>query len=50
VVTIRTAIIGMSPMLRDIVKQSVSYYATLEIVDELSACEPIEDRLWLRRA
>jgi DNA-binding NarL/FixJ family response regulator len=45
VVTIRTAIIGMSPMLRDIVKQSVSYYATLEIVDELSACEPIEDRL-----
>jgi hypothetical protein len=50
VVTIRTAIIGMSPMLRDIVKQSVSYYATREIVDELSACEPIEDRLWLRRA
>lgn len=45
VATIRTVLIGMSPMLRDIVKQSVSYYATLEIVDELMACDDAEDRL-----
>jgi len=45
VVTIRTVLIGMSPLLRDIVKRSVSHYATLEIVDELTAREPVEDRL-----
>jgi DNA-binding NarL/FixJ family response regulator len=43
--TIRTVFIGMSTMLRDIVMQSVSHYATLEIVDELMAYDEAADRL-----
>jgi hypothetical protein len=43
--TIRTVLIGMSPILRDIVKRSVCNYATLDIVDELMDCDAIEDRL-----
>jgi DNA-binding NarL/FixJ family response regulator len=45
VATIRTVFIGMSPMLRDIVKRSVSYHANLEIVDELTAYDEAGDRL-----
>ena len=32
-------------MLRDIVRRSVSCYASLEIVDELMTCDEAEDRL-----
>jgi DNA-binding NarL/FixJ family response regulator len=41
---IRTAMIGMSPMFRDIVKRSVARYVTLEVILEMKAHESV-DRL-----
>jgi hypothetical protein len=45
VAAIRTVLIGMSRMFRDIVKQSVAKDTTLEIVGELKTCESLEERV-----
>jgi DNA-binding NarL/FixJ family response regulator len=45
VVAIRTALIGMSPIFRDIVRRSTAKHTTLEIVGELKMCDSLEDQL-----
>jgi DNA-binding NarL/FixJ family response regulator len=39
---IRTVMIGMSPMFRDIVKRSIARYFTLEVILEMNAHEPLD--------